>query len=74
MYVGVMIMLAGEALFFGSWSLLTYAVIVFAAFNLFVILYEEPYLRKEFGTQYDHYRMSVRRWIPGAPYKPEDQK
>lgn len=69
MYVGVMIMLAGESVFFGSWSLFIYAVVVFAGFNLFVILYEEPFLRKEFGVQYDHYRAHVRRWIPGTPYR-----
>jgi protein-S-isoprenylcysteine O-methyltransferase Ste14 len=68
MYVGVMIMLLGEAIFFHSWTFLIYAVIVFILFNGFIISYEEPYLKKEFGEQYDRYRKHVRRWLPGKPF------
>jgi protein-S-isoprenylcysteine O-methyltransferase Ste14 len=32
--------------------------------HLFVILYEEPHLRATFGTPYDAYCRSVRRWLP----------
>jgi len=32
--------------------------------HLFVILYEEPHLRATFGTAYDAYCRSVRRWLP----------
>ncbi len=68
MYVGVMIMLVGETLYFQSQTFLIYAGIVFMLFNAFIIFYEEPYLRKEFGEQYDRYRKHVRRWLPGNPY------
>jgi protein-S-isoprenylcysteine O-methyltransferase Ste14 len=37
---------------------------MFLAFHLFVVLYEEPALRKSFGGSYDRYRESVPRWIP----------
>ena len=63
MYVGMMILLAGEALFWWSSSLAIYAVIVFVAFNLFIVLHEEPRCRRVFGSEYDNYRASVRRWL-----------
>jgi protein-S-isoprenylcysteine O-methyltransferase Ste14 len=67
MYVGVMIVLVGEALWSCSLMMVFYALIVFVAFNLFIIFYEEPYLRREFGDQYDRYKANVGRWIPGRP-------
>jgi protein-S-isoprenylcysteine O-methyltransferase Ste14 len=64
MYVGVLLILLGEALFFASWRLLGYAGLVFLAFNLFILLYEEPTLRRQFGESYRRYCASVPRWIP----------
>ena len=63
MYVGMMILLIGEAVFWWSSSLVIYAVIVFVAFNLFIVLHEEPRCRTVFGTEYDDYRARVRRWL-----------
>jgi protein-S-isoprenylcysteine O-methyltransferase Ste14 len=31
---------------------------------LFVLLYEEPTLRKMFGAEYEEYCRHVRRWVP----------
>jgi protein-S-isoprenylcysteine O-methyltransferase Ste14 len=31
---------------------------------LFVLLYEEPHLRKKFGADYEEYCRNVRRWVP----------
>ena len=64
MYVGVLAILIGEALFFESRRLLEYAVIVFTFFYLFVILYEEPVLKRKFGESYERYRQTVPRWLP----------
>ncbi|HUM46078.1 MAG TPA: isoprenylcysteine carboxylmethyltransferase family protein [Chitinophagales bacterium] len=63
MYVGVMMMLVGEFLFFQSPDLLLYSIGIFTAFNIFIILFEEPRLRKDFGKAYDRYCEKVRRWI-----------
>jgi protein-S-isoprenylcysteine O-methyltransferase Ste14 len=63
MYVGVTTVLAGEALFWWSRPLAIYAVVVFLGFNLFILLHEEPRLKREFGSEYDSYRSTVRRWI-----------
>jgi hypothetical protein len=38
--------------------------------NLFVILYEEPTLRRQFGPAYSQYAGAVGRWIPRVrPYR-----
>jgi protein-S-isoprenylcysteine O-methyltransferase Ste14 len=67
MYVGVLLVLLGESLVSGSWALLRYAVLVWLCFHLFVVLYEEPALRRKFGASYEGYRKRVWRWIPRLP-------
>lgn len=42
MYVGVLLILCGEAILFGSAALLAWAMTFFCAVHLFVVLYEEP--------------------------------
>lgn len=64
MYVGVTLTLFGEATFYQSLRILRYAVAVWCLFHLFVLLYEEPTLRRKFGAEYEEYCKSVRRWIP----------
>ena len=68
MYVGVLLFLLGEALFFASREFLLYTIawLVFIHFN--IILYEEPNLRRKFGSSYERYVSAVRRWIPGRKY------
>lgn len=63
MYVGVVLILIGETLFFTSKNLLGYSTIIILCFNLFVILVEEPRLQKDFGSDYVHYCKKVRRWF-----------
>ncbi len=63
MYVGVMMMLIGEAIFFRSNNLWIYLVFIFIAFNLFIIIVEEPRLSKDFGDNYYQYCQKVRRWV-----------
>ena len=64
MYVGVLLILLGESLAFRSPRILVYAAIVFTFFNLFVILYEEPALKRKFGASYEEYLKKIPRWIP----------
>jgi len=63
MYVSVTIMLIGEAIYFQSTNLWVYVVIVFILFNVFIMLVEEPRLRRDFGNEYEQYCRKVRRWI-----------
>lgn len=66
MYVGMGLFLAGEALLLPEIRREMAIVIVLAwvAVTLFIILYEEPTLRRLFGDDYVAYCRSVRRWIP----------
>ena len=65
MYIGAAMTLAGVALFYGSLSILIYTCLFFLATHLFVVLYEEPTLRRTFGDEYEAYFRRVRRWAPG---------
>jgi protein-S-isoprenylcysteine O-methyltransferase Ste14 len=66
MYLSVTTIVFGELLLTRSLALLTYWAIWFAAVNLFVIGYEEPTLRRQFGASYDQYTQTVGRWIPSV--------
>ncbi|HEX5761394.1 MAG TPA: isoprenylcysteine carboxylmethyltransferase family protein [Thermoanaerobaculia bacterium] len=68
MYLGVLLILLGEALFFQSRALLVYAAACGLLYHLIVLLYEEPALTRSFGDSYARYRRSVGRWLPGRPY------
>ena len=71
MYAGVALVLFSEAVLFSSLRLLEYALIVWAAFFLFVVAYEEPALRKKFGASYRAYLKAVPRWLPRlTPWTP----
>jgi protein-S-isoprenylcysteine O-methyltransferase Ste14 len=73
MYVAVVSTILGQALIFRSARLCAYGLLVWTLFHLFVLLYEEPTLRKAFGAEYESFRGSVSRWIPRRPRlaKPE---
>jgi protein-S-isoprenylcysteine O-methyltransferase Ste14 len=58
--------LAGAALFYLSPTLLAYVAIFLLVAHLFVLLYEEPTLRRTFGPEYEAYCHRVRRWWPGV--------
>jgi len=64
MYVGVVSVIAGQGLLLGSARVLDYGVLVWLAFSLFVIGYEEPTLRRTFGDEYERFCANIPRWIP----------
>ena len=64
MYIGVFLVLLGEAGLFRALLLLAYAPFFCVPVELFVVYYEEPTLRRQFGESYEQYRGSVPRWIP----------
>jgi protein-S-isoprenylcysteine O-methyltransferase Ste14 len=65
MYLGVILVLIAEAMWFPSWSFALYIAAFFAAVNVYILAYEEPNLRRRFGEDYARYRAAVSRWIPG---------
>lgn len=64
MYVAVLSLILGQGLLFGSVAVLEYGLAVWLGFIAFVLLYEEPTLRRTFGTEYDEFCTRVPRWIP----------
>ncbi len=64
MYVAIVSAIAGQGLLLGDPRVLGYAALVWMAFHLFVVGYEEPTLRRTFGAEFDEFRAHVPRWIP----------
>jgi protein-S-isoprenylcysteine O-methyltransferase Ste14 len=64
MYLAVVSIITGQSVFLGNGYLLLYAAVVWAAFVGFVLLYEEPKLRRTYGAAYDGYCRRVGRWMP----------
>jgi protein-S-isoprenylcysteine O-methyltransferase Ste14 len=64
MYVAVTPLIFGQGMLFGSVRVLEYGIVVWLAFFLFVLLYEEPTLRNSFGVEYEQFCANVPRWIP----------
>ena len=69
MYLGVALMLFGEAVLFESALLFGYAALALLGFHLRVVHYEEPALRRKFGESYEQYCNSVPRWVPGVIHR-----
>ena len=63
-YIAVVAVIFGQALLFGDWRLLWYGALLWLAFHLFVVMYEEPTLKESFGAEYEAFRINVPRWIP----------
>jgi len=63
MYVGVAAMIVGQSICRGSIAIALYLFVVVTLFNLFVLFYEEPTLRRQFGEQYNTYCRVVPRWF-----------
>ena len=60
-YVALVAVILGQALLFGDWRLFLYGALVFVAFHIFVLAYEEPTLRESYGAEYETYRANVAR-------------
>jgi protein-S-isoprenylcysteine O-methyltransferase Ste14 len=70
MYLAVAAVILGQAAVLGRWLLVVYAVAFGATVWSFVHWYEEPTLRRQFGTEYDEYLSTVRGWWPRRPRGP----
>jgi protein-S-isoprenylcysteine O-methyltransferase Ste14 len=64
MYLAVIAAILGQAMIFGSFALLIYALAVWAMMASFVRWYEEPLLQNRYGEEYGRYRQGVRAWVP----------
>jgi len=64
MISGVLTVLLGESILFGSILLLCWFVFFLASNHFYFIYMEEPGLVKRFGSDYIDYKNNVPRWIP----------
>jgi len=64
MYIAVVITILGQGLTLGNVNVLEYGALVWLLFHLFVLIYEEPTLRANFGSEYKYFCAEVPRWIP----------
>jgi len=64
MYVALVSLILGQALLLGDILVFIYAVFCWLAMHLFVLLYEEPILRRSFGAEYEAFCAHVPRWKP----------
>src|SRR5262249_32754827 len=70
MYVSVVTIILGQALLFADWRLIIYGAVFGLACHAFVLVYEEPTLRRKFGAQYEAFCVNVPRWMPRlTPWK-----
>jgi len=63
MYLGILTLLLGIAVLFGSVSAPISPLIFFITVNFGFIPYEERMLGKIFGEEYENYKKKVRRWV-----------
>ena len=65
MLIGVILIWAGEIVFYQSWVLLLVLILVhFVVIYPLVLMVEEPMLEAKFGDSYRDYCENVPRWIP----------
>ncbi len=73
MYVGVVTAIAGWAVATGTLSIAILAIIAGIVFHLRVVLYEEPEMKRLFGSEWERYRKAVPRWgIAARPFDPDE--
>jgi protein-S-isoprenylcysteine O-methyltransferase Ste14 len=63
MYLGLVLVTLGIAIWVGAWPMFIVPVAVFATVNGVHIPYEEAKMRRQFGAAFDEYMGRVRRWL-----------
>jgi protein-S-isoprenylcysteine O-methyltransferase Ste14 len=63
MYLGLVVVTLGIAVWVGAWPMFLAPVAVFATANWVHIPFEEAKMRRQFGATYDDYVARVRRWL-----------
>lgn len=70
MYVGVLLLVLGWSLYFMSPILILYMAVLAFGFHIRVVRNEEPWLKEQFGKQWELYQQEVPRWLPRrTPWK-----
>ena len=64
MYIGVLTLIAGWAVWFRSPILAAYVLLAFVVFHVRVLMHEEPWAARTFPDAWPNYKRNVPRWIP----------
>ena len=64
MALGTGAILAGEALYFGSWYIFIWALVVIEVMSYYITHVEEYKLANKFGQSYINYKLDVGKWWP----------
>jgi protein-S-isoprenylcysteine O-methyltransferase Ste14 len=63
MYVGMLVVLVGEALLLQAPWMLAFTALIFIIFFFYVKFEEEPKMTRRFGASYQDYMKKVPRWL-----------
>lgn len=63
-YLGALLVLLGYVLWFASGLVAIYLLLFLLAYQVLIVLVEEPILRNTFGSVYQEYCQHVPRWLP----------
>jgi len=63
MYLGLVIVTLGIAVWVGAWPMFIAPIAIFATINWVHIPFEEAKMHRQFGATYDGYVGRVRRWV-----------
>ena len=70
-YVALIAVILGQAVLLSECRLILYSALFWLACRVFVVMYEEPTLKRTFGAEYEAFRANVLRWIPRlTPWRP----
>ena len=64
MYVALIVVILGQSLLLGRAVLVADAAVTWLVFATWTRWYEEPTLRRTFGTEYEEYCRAVPAWLP----------
>ena len=67
MYTGVVFVMVGQGLLFGSRGEVIYGLCWFAFFHIFEVFLDDPFIVKRMGKTYEDYLRTVPQWIPRRP-------
>jgi protein-S-isoprenylcysteine O-methyltransferase Ste14 len=63
MYVGMLVVMVGEALLLQAPWMLAFTALIFIIFYFYVKFEEEPRMTQRFGASYQDYMIKVPRWL-----------
>jgi protein-S-isoprenylcysteine O-methyltransferase Ste14 len=70
MYVGILLLVSGWAMYFSSLVLAAYFVVLAVGFHIRVVIHEEPWLKSRFAEEWHVYSQAVSRRLPRVkPWK-----